>query len=120
MGISYTRTACLAAMSAGVDAGGARKLKEITENCGSVKVVSQETIDETRRVSEANAPYWRPIRKEDGTPTVACMQPYDEFDYDQNKFMTEGGFPSEEEAWRWIDAYKLQLLMDYAKKQSTS
>lgn len=64
-------------------------------------------------------PYYRPFRRSDGTITICCVQWFDEFDYDQKRFLTDIKFASEEEATIWVEMYsrndiksKVQALLN--------
>lgn len=64
-------------------------------------MVSEELIDEVRRIEEAQKPYWRPLRYVDGMVAV-CMQPFDEDDYDHSRYMTSRKFGTEESCLDFI------------------
>lgn len=50
-----------------------------------------------------NSVYYRVIRSyKDNRPVVACMQWFDEPDYDQSRFLTDEQFETEADAEAWI------------------
>jgi hypothetical protein len=53
--------------------------------------------------------YYRVIRSDEGKPRVVCLQWFDEFHYEQERFMTKDTFDTQEEAWIWIDKYNRDL-----------
>lgn len=56
-----------------------------------------EMMMEVRAVSEANRPYWRVILAYDEPRfVVACLQPFDEYDYDQSRFLTDAIYDEQE------------------------
>jgi hypothetical protein len=61
-------------------------------------LVSQSTIDEMRAMAEANKEYYRLFVDRDDNPCVVCLQPFDEDDYDQKRFINEDRYETEEEA----------------------
>jgi hypothetical protein len=48
--------------------------------------------------------YWRILRRPGQALHVVCMQNFDEYDYDQDRFVTEHRYPSEEEATQTVAA----------------
>ena len=64
-----------------------------------------------------NDVYYKIIQCEDGVLTVACLQWFDEYDYDQDRFFTdEDGyqlkFDTEEEAEEWLNENIKPELID--------
>jgi hypothetical protein len=49
-----------------------------------------------------NEIYFRPLLRENGKVAICEMQWFDEFDYDQKKFLTEEKFSSEQDARNWV------------------
>lgn len=47
--------------------------------------------------------YYRVIQARDRTIKVVCLQDFDEYDYDQKRFLTTEKFGTEDEAYLWID-----------------
>lgn len=69
-------------------------------------MISKEAQDELTEFEKYNECYYRPLTY-NGYATLACMQWFDEFDYDEKRFFkNENGdryrFPSEEEGVRWL------------------
>lgn len=59
--------------------------------------------------------YWKILIMDDDTIEPVCLQDFDEKDYNQNKFLTQKRFSSEEEikeVIRGIYAWLGQLIMD--------
>lgn len=69
-------------------------------------MLSQDTIDEFARHEESNNCYYRPLTFE-GFATLACMQWFDEYDYDKKRFFRDKDgeryhFDTEEEGIKWL------------------
>lgn len=47
----------------------------------------QDTLNEVKALEEANKPYYRLFVDRDEKPVVVCLQPFDEADYDQSRFI---------------------------------
>lgn len=58
----------------------------------------QDTLDELRTFEEANKPYYRLFIDRDDKPVVVCLQPFDEADYDQSRFINKKRYETEEAA----------------------
>lgn len=54
--------------------------------------------------------YWRIYLCSNGQYQPVCMQDFDEYDYDQSKFLNLDKYDSEELAHEGLDAAKLQAL----------
>lgn len=68
--------------------------------------------------------YYRIFQLDDDKLTVVCMQEFDECDYDQDRFMTEGGvrnyklfFRDEEDAIKWLNENVKEEYVDSKYKK---
>lgn len=61
--------------------------------------------DEKNKINwESEDCYWRPIwSSRINNPTIACLQYFDEPDYDHEMYLTDLKFPNEELARKWLD-----------------
>ncbi|WP_431785894.1 hypothetical protein [Paenibacillus lactis] len=71
-------------------------------------MISQETLDELAWHEENDKPYYRPLISYEGYATLACMQWFDEYDYDESRFFKDSDgdllrFESKEEGIRWLN-----------------
>ena len=60
----------------------------------------KKTIKEAKR--KRSKPYYR-IIEDNGEISVVEMQDFDEYDYNQDRFLTDKKFVSEEKALKWIN-----------------
>lgn len=73
-----------------------------------------DAIEEVRAVSHANRPYWRVMLDPDEPRfVVVCLQPWDESDYNQPRFLTDRIY-DEAEAERRAD-YANSLMPPYLR-----
>ena len=73
--------------------------------------ISDSTIAEIQALEEANKPYWRLFVDRDDEPCVVCLQPFDEHDYDQKRFINQIRYGSSEQAEDALSALKLKADM---------
>jgi hypothetical protein len=57
-------------------------------------------------IQDGNDLYWRLYVSSDNVACVVCMQWFDEFDYDQNRFINKVCYTSEEKAEHALDLIK--------------
>lgn len=51
---------------------------------------------------DPDAVYYRPLLRDTGKVMICHVQWFDEFDYDQSRFLTEEKFSTEEAAKQWV------------------
>lgn len=58
----------------------------------------QGSLNEVKALEEANKPYYRLFDGSSKGPVVVCLQPFDEADYDQSKFINGKHYETEDAA----------------------
>lgn len=69
-------------------------------------MLSKEVLDDLKWHEENDKPYYRPLTY-NGYTTLACMQWFDEYDYDEKRFFRDSNgkrykFTNEKEGLEWL------------------
>lgn len=74
-------------------------------------IASQSTINEIKAFAEADKEYYRLFVNRDDEPCVVCMQWFDEYDYDQTRFINGKKYETEEQAENALLSLKIKANM---------
>jgi len=61
--------------------------------------------------------YYRVLRGSDDIPIVACMQWFDEYDYDQSRFFTEKKFEHERDAEEFARKLRAESMLEISEEE---